>query len=177
MSTPFTRPTAQTRAGEFLVHLIEALSGRAELKIDMRPALGRLEELLNTQRSPRVREPLLAMYLLWHRLLPAEVHRPTPASTMAAAMEELQRPSMYSFAAGLLLGETPLWSVDELCELAEQRYGRCMWRGLSSFPRGRTLHFGSALPRVYCSKGRMTSHARQLAEPPTVRPAMRTSWP
>lgn len=123
MSTPFTRPTAQTRAGEFLVHLIEALSGRAELKIDMRPALGRLEELLNTQRSPRVREPLLAMYLLWHRLLPAEVHRPTPASTMAAAMEELQRPSMYSFAAGLLLGETPLWSVDELCELAEQRYG------------------------------------------------------
>ncbi|SCL43410.1 hypothetical protein GA0070615_6444 [Micromonospora aurantiaca] len=117
------RPTtAATRAGEFLVHLIEALAGREEFTVDMRPALGRIETLLATQRSPSVREPMLAIYLLWHRLLPSEVHQPAPEKTMAIAVEELQRPSLYSFAAGTLLGDSPPWSVDELCELAEQRY-------------------------------------------------------
>lgn len=117
------RPTtAATRAGEFLVHLIEALAGREEFTVDMRPALGRIETLLATQRSPSVREPMLAIYLLWHRLLPSDVHQPASEKTMAIAVEELQRPSLYSFAAGILLGDSPPWSVDELCELAEQRY-------------------------------------------------------
>ncbi len=113
---------AATRAGEFFDHLIEALSGRVKLKIDMRPALSRIEELLVTQRSPNVREPMLAIYLLWHRLLPPEVHQPAPERVMTAALEELQRPSLYSFTASVLLDVIPPWSVDEVCELAEQRH-------------------------------------------------------
>lgn len=115
--------TAATRTSEFLVHLIEVMAEREkQLKVDMRPALGRIEELLATQRSPSVREPMLATYLLWHRFMAPELHQPSPGKTLAAAAEELEGPSLYSFAAGTLLGESPPWSVDELCELAEQRY-------------------------------------------------------
>jgi hypothetical protein len=114
--------TAATRAGEFLDHLVEALSGRGDLKVDMRPALSRIEQLLATQRSPHVREPMLAIYLLWHRLLPTEVHQPAPDATIESAMEELRRPSLYSFAVALLLDLEPPWSSDEWCELAEERY-------------------------------------------------------
>ena len=114
--------TAATRAGEFLTHAIEAMAGRGEFNIDMRPALSRIEELLPTQRSRAVREPMLAVYLLWHRLLPPEVHQPAPDATLRFAVEELQRPSLYSFAVALLLDLDPPWSVDEWCELAEQRY-------------------------------------------------------
>ena len=114
--------TAATRAGEFLDHLVEALSERGEFKVDMRPALSRIEQLLATQRSSSVREPMLAIYLLWHHLLPPDVHRPSPDTTLEAAWKELQRPSLYSFAVAQLLDLTPPWTVDDWCELAEQRY-------------------------------------------------------
>lgn len=133
--------TAATRAGEFLSHAIEAMSGRGEFKIDMRPALTRIEELLATQRSPAVREPMLAVYLLWHRILPPEVHQPDPDATLEIAMDELQRPSLYSFAAALLLDLEPPWSVDEWCELAEQRYEDLHKRRPAEFP----ARFDSAL--------------------------------
>lgn len=125
---------AATRAGEFLSHTIEALSGRAEFRIDMRPALTRIEQLLVTQRSPSVREPLLAVYLLWHRLLPPEVHQPAPDATLKAAVDELQHPSLYSFAVALLIGAQPPWSVDEWCELAEQRWEDLHKRRPAEFP-------------------------------------------
>jgi hypothetical protein len=113
---------AAVRAGEFLGLLIEALSGREQWSIDMRPALGRIEQLLTSHRSPSVREPMLMMYLLWHRIFPSDVHRPAPQTVLAAAERELTGPSMHSFAAALLLGLDPPWSIEEVCELAEQRY-------------------------------------------------------
>lgn len=133
--------TAAIRAGEFLSHTIEAMSGRSEFKIDMRPALTRIEELLATQRSPSVREPMLAIYLLWHRLLPPEVHQPAPDTTLEVAMDELQRPSLYSFAVALLLDLKPPWNIDQWCELAEQRYEDLHKRRPVEFP----ARFDSAL--------------------------------
>lgn len=115
--------SAAARASDFLGLLIEALSERENFSVDMRPVLGRVEELLETQRSPAVRAPMLAMYLLWHRLFPEEVHRPDPHNTMETAANELQGPSMFSFITGLLLGyPAPPWSVDEFCDLAEDRF-------------------------------------------------------
>ncbi len=88
----------------------------------MRPALTRIEQLLTRQRSPDIREPMLAIYLLWHRLTPPEVHQQSPDATLNAAVVELQRPSMYSFAISVLLELDPGWTMDEWCELAEDRY-------------------------------------------------------
>lgn len=65
---------------------------------------------------------MLAIYLLWHRLMAVDLHRPAPEKVIAAALTELARPSMYAYAVGVLLGHTPPWTLDDLCELAEQRY-------------------------------------------------------
>ena len=88
----------------------------------MRPALARIEDLLKTQRSPAVRGPMLAIYLLWHRLLPVDTHRPSPHQILNLAVAELGSPSIYSFTVAVLLDVVPPWSVDEFCELAEQRH-------------------------------------------------------
>lgn len=118
-----SKSTAAATAGEFFGCIAEVLSGRAQhLGVDMRPALERIEQLLVKERSPAAREPMLAIYLLWHRVMDAGLHRPEPEKVIKAALKELARPSMYAFAAGALLGYTPPWSLDELCELAEQRY-------------------------------------------------------
>lgn len=133
--------TAATRAGEFLTYTIEAMAGRSDFTIDMRPALSRIEQLLATERSPSVREPMLAVYLLWHRLLPPEVHQPNPETTIEAAVDELQCAGLYSFAVAVLLDLEPPWDVDEWCELAEQRYEELHSRRPVEFP----ARFDSAL--------------------------------
>ncbi|MGW3606392.1 hypothetical protein [Micromonospora sp. NPDC005161] len=118
-----TKMTAATRASEFFGCIMEVLAGREEqLRVDMRPALERIEQLLVTHRAPAAREPMLAVYLLWHRVMAAHLHRPEPEKVIAAALTELARPGMYAFTVGVLLGRTPPWSLDDLCELAEQRY-------------------------------------------------------
>ncbi|WP_067504313.1 hypothetical protein [Actinoplanes sp. TFC3] len=118
-----TKSTAGARAGEFFGYIIEVLAGRDEhLRVDMRPVLERIELALATHRKRVVREPMLAIYLLWHRLMEAQFHRPAPDKVLTAALTELQEPSMFAFTAGVLLGSTPPWSVDDLCDLAEQRY-------------------------------------------------------
>lgn len=118
-----TAKTAAAVAGEFIGCMIEVLAGRQQhLGVDMRPVLERIEKLLPGQRAAAVREPMLAIYLLWHRLMAAELHRAKPDVVIAAAHRELQDPSMYGFAVGTLLGSTPPWPVDDLCEMAELRY-------------------------------------------------------
>ncbi|WP_068396421.1 hypothetical protein [Kribbia dieselivorans] len=151
--------TAATRAGEFLSHAIEAISGRGEFTIDMRPALTRIEKLLATQRSPSVREPMLAVYLLWHLLLPPEVHQPDPGATLDVARDELHRPSLYSFAVALLLDLKPSWDVDQWCELAEQRYEELHSRRPVEFP----ARFDSAL-WLYVAEVLQREGARHAAQ-------------
>ncbi|NJC13060.1 hypothetical protein F4558_002886 [Micromonospora profundi] len=118
-----TKSTAAFRAGEFFGYVTEVLAGRDKhMRVDMRPVLERIEDMLATHRSPAIREPMLAIYLLWHRVMATELHRPAPDAVMKAALTELKVPSMCSFTVGALLGHTPPWSLDDLCELAEQRY-------------------------------------------------------
>ncbi|WP_343448569.1 hypothetical protein [Micromonospora oryzae] len=118
-----TKTTAAARAGEFFGYVIEVLAGRDEqMRVDMRPVLERIELMLATHRKRAVREPMLAIYLLWHRLMEPQYHRPAPDKVLTAALTELQEPSMFAFTTGVLLGRTPPWSVDAVCDLAEQRY-------------------------------------------------------
>lgn len=126
--------SAQARAGDFLELLVEALAERKQWSVDMRPALGRIENLLRTQRAADVRLPMLMIYFLWHEFMPREVHRPLAAATLQIAERELEPPSIYSYAIALLVGVTPPWTVDEWCELAEQRYEDLHGRKPVEFP-------------------------------------------
>lgn len=113
---------AAKRASDFVEMVNDALAGRRQLPVDMRPALERIEQLLPTQHDPQVRRPMLAIYLLWHVLLPESFHLPSADDFLDTARDELSEPSLWAFAVSAVLGLEPDWELDDWCELAEQRW-------------------------------------------------------
>jgi hypothetical protein len=129
-----SRRNAGQRASEFIGLVIEAVAHGSEFKVDMRPVLTRIENLLQAEGAPSVRLPLLAMYYLWHRVMNSTVHQPAPEALMAVAVRELETPNVYSFAIAILLGVDTSWSVDDVCELAEDRYSELQKRRFLELP-------------------------------------------
>jgi hypothetical protein len=114
--------TAAARASQFISHMIELVAGRETSGVDMRTGLAEIETMLTTHREPFVREPILAIYLLWHRLTPPEMHRSSSENVLQVAERELSGPNWCSFAVAVLLDVTPPWSAAECLALAESRY-------------------------------------------------------
>jgi len=106
----------------FLDVLLPVLRGDEHvLRADMREVLERCEALLPGEASTAKRAPLVALYALWHRLLPADSHRPAADAFLARFGGALDPPSAAAFAARLVLtGDVP-WPTDELAELAAAR--------------------------------------------------------
>lgn len=118
-----TASTAQERLDEVVTIFIEVLSKRAEqLSADMRPALERIEELLNGPMDAAPRRAMLASYFLWHWLTHPDLHRPDSEAWMEVAIKELDGPSLESLTVAAVIGQQPPWSVDEWCDLAEDRH-------------------------------------------------------
>ncbi|MEV6283475.1 hypothetical protein [Kribbella sp. NPDC051770] len=118
-----TAASADRRFADFVSVLVETLSGRKEqLQVDMRPVLERVEQVLLGRVPADARRSMLAIYYLWHRIAHSGLHRPAPEETILQAVEVLQPPSVTSFAVAVLLDLDPGWSIDEWCELAEDRY-------------------------------------------------------
>lgn len=118
-----TALTAPERLDEVVSIFIEVLSKREEhLSADMRPALERIEELLNGPMDAAPRRAMLAIYFLWHWLTHPDLHRPDSQTWMEVAVAELNGPSLESLTVAAVIGQQPHWSVDEWCDLAEDRH-------------------------------------------------------
>jgi hypothetical protein len=106
----------------FLKVMLPVLRGDKDaVRVDMRDVLERIETLLPGEASPAKRAPLVALYALWHRLLPAEYHRPDPDAVLARFGADLDSPSAAAFAVRLVLtGDVP-WPTDELTAFASAR--------------------------------------------------------
>ena len=106
----------------FLEMMLPVLRGDEDVvRADMRGVLERIEALLPGEASPAKRAPLVALYALWHRLLPAEGHRPDPDAALSRFGGDLDTPSAAAFAARLILtGDVP-WPTDELTAFASAR--------------------------------------------------------
>ena len=118
-----TASTAQERLDEVVSIFIEVLSKREEqLSADMRPALERIEVLLNGPMDAAPRRAMLASYFLWHLLTHPDLHRPDSDTWMDVAIKELSGPSLESLTVAAVIGQQPPWSVDEWCDLAEDRH-------------------------------------------------------
>jgi len=106
----------------FLKVMLPVLRGDKDaVRVDMRDVLERIETLLPGEASPAKRAPLVAPYALWHRLLPAEYHRPDPDAVLARFGADLDSPSAAAFAVRLVLtGDVP-WPTDELTAFASAR--------------------------------------------------------
>lgn len=102
--------------------LLPVMAGEpgAEL-IDMRGVLEKIERALPGEQRPEMRRTMIAIYVLWHRLLPPRYHRPRPRRVIERFAGDLNAPSIVGFVARLLLGDDIEWSDDELTELAEAR--------------------------------------------------------
>lgn len=84
------------------------------VRVDMRGVLERIETLLPGESSSAKRAPLVALYALWHRLLPADYHRPDADAVLVRFGADLDAPSAAAFATRLILtGDLP-WPTDEL---------------------------------------------------------------
>lgn len=118
-----TASTAHDRLDEVASIFIEVLSQREEqLSTDMRPALERIEELLNGPMDAAPKRAMLAIYFLWHWLTHPDLHRPDSETWMDVAIRELSGSSLESLTVAAVIGQQPPWSVDEWCELAEDRH-------------------------------------------------------
>ena len=108
--------------GGFLEVCLPVLRGHStEIRVDMRSALERVEAILSSENSAERRAPLVALYVLWHRMLPKEFHRPEADSVIARFGGDLDTPSAASFAARVILtGDVP-WPTEELAAFAAER--------------------------------------------------------
>lgn len=133
-STTLSAKSAASRLNGFVELLIEALrpssNGPAEksqppetktIPVDMHPVLDRIEKILPGIRKPVARRSLIAIYLIWHRILKEEFHQPSAESFLKLYNQELEAPSLQGFIVATVLHLEPSWTVSDYEELTNQR--------------------------------------------------------
>lgn len=117
-----TRDSAATILDGFLWLLIGVLARRegAQL-VDMRPALARVETLIRGENARDVRIPMVALYELWHTVVPPDAQQPDNEAFKARYSSDLDGPSLYAFVVRVLTGHRIEWSVDEVLKLVDER--------------------------------------------------------
>ncbi len=125
-------------AERYLTGFIEHLVGleRSEPIADLTGVLEAIEQQVRGLQVGPARSAMLAIYLLWHRVTAAELHRPDAEAILALAAEELAPPGMTGFAVSLLVGPTPDWTAQQWTELAADRVDQRRLRSHLQLPRG-----------------------------------------
>ncbi|WP_165068163.1 hypothetical protein [Marisediminicola senii] len=106
--------------GITLTMLSSALAGHGQAA-DMQLPLTHLERLLAGQAHSAARVPLIATYLLWHRVTPQEKHRPDAEKIIDSYIDDLDNPSTPALALGILLSEKHPWTTEQLDNLIQTR--------------------------------------------------------
>lgn len=121
-SEGFTAAQAPRFLEGFLELLLPVMAEEpgAEL-VDIRGILEKIEGILPGEQRPEVRRPMVGLYVLWHRFLSAQHHRPTARSFITRFSRDLEAPSMVAFAVRLLVGDDIEWTDDELGGLVDNR--------------------------------------------------------
>lgn len=86
-------------------------------------ASSKIEGILPGEQRSELRVPMVALYVLWHRFLSAQHHRPKARSVIDRFAKDLQAPSMVAFAVRVLVGDDIEWTDDELHHLVDTRRG------------------------------------------------------
>ena len=116
-----TQHTATRYLDAFIRHLNDAKAGRRQGVMNMDGVLAHVETLVPGTAPSPARTAMIALYVLWHRSLPAETHRDGALAFIAKYQEVLNVPSVSAFAAGLLTGRLSAWSSDQWLTLATGR--------------------------------------------------------
>jgi hypothetical protein len=117
--TPAEAPRFLTGFLELLLPVMAGDDG-AEI-VDITGVLEKIERALPGEQRPEVRRPMIAIYILWHKFLKTEHHRPRSDRVIERFAADLDAPSMTAFAVRLLTGKDLNWTDDELRDLVEAR--------------------------------------------------------
>lgn len=106
----------------FLELLLETIPDPESKKlVNLSAVLEKVEvELGRTAKSAR-REPMVALYVLWHVFMRSDHHRPTAKEVIDRYQSDLERPGIIGFAVRVLASREIEWSLDELLGLVERR--------------------------------------------------------
>ncbi|HEX3804880.1 MAG TPA: hypothetical protein VHV75_18790, partial [Solirubrobacteraceae bacterium] len=89
---------------------------------DMHGVLAQIEQQIGGLADGEAKLHVVAIYELWHRLLPEADHRDDSARLLERHGGALQPPTMVSFVVEILAGEIPPWTVDQWTALADARH-------------------------------------------------------
>lgn len=116
----FTAADAPRIFSALVESFLSVTTGEAEGVVDIRTPLEHIESLLPGEAKDRSRLPMIAIYLLWHSMVAAELERPEPERYLDRDTHLLDTPSMYSYAHWLF-GRDFTWEDNELMALADER--------------------------------------------------------
>jgi hypothetical protein len=120
MADGFDRDSAERYLSGFLDLVVQVLAGQADGLPDMSAVLERIEGLLPKSAGEK-KEGLVAIYVLWHRLIDPSGRRPQAERLLTENEALLETPGIAAFAVGLLTDQLPDWSVGEWQALALAR--------------------------------------------------------
>ena len=88
---------------------------------DIRPLLGKVEEVVPGLSNASQRLPLLTMYFLFHRLIPPEQRLPK-FQEMGRFVADFNEPSIESFVAHILTEQEPSWTLEQFEQLHDRYF-------------------------------------------------------
>lgn len=119
----FTHEPGPSRLTAFLGQWTRAvLLQQPNAKVtDIRALLGKIEEIIPGLNKASQRLPLLTIYFLFHRLIPAEECQPK-FDEMKRFVADFDGPSIESFVAHILTGQQPSWTLDQFERLHDSYF-------------------------------------------------------
>jgi hypothetical protein len=129
-----SQATASAYFRGFVEHLLEVLADREPAVISMQDVLARIEELVPGTADGEAKTSMVAIFVLWHRVLVKDEHRPNAEAFLTRHGYLLNTPSMAAFVVGVLTNGLPDWSTDDWIAVAGQRRADRQREKTPSFP-------------------------------------------
>ncbi|WP_426763063.1 hypothetical protein ACP3TD_11610 [Pseudarthrobacter sp. 1G09] len=101
--------------------VIATRRGEKNSIVDMARPLERIEHLLSGEAKQVSRIPLIATYVLWNTVVPERYRRPKAVRYLERYSSDLDSPSVAAYVVGLLTGNEPPWSTEQLRTLVDDR--------------------------------------------------------
>ena len=143
-----------------------ARNGNGNTIVDMALPLARIEQLLPAESKVDARRPLIATYLLWHRVAPESLRRPRADAIINRYAADLSHPSVIGYALSVSLGDRAEWDSNDLETLLDGREKALEQGGstLQELPERIDAALQIDLARRLWDEGRATDAATRIGK-------------
>ncbi len=154
----FTPQAAPAFLEGFIELLLDVLADQDDAQlVDLTAVLEKIEQTLLGEAKPESRQPMIALYVLWHTFLNPRHHRPGAAKAIQQYRADLDPPSVVGFVVRLLTSQGIEWPAERLLHLVNLRRDE-LQRG-----RGQALPARLNTALILCAAERLLD-AQQVTE-------------